>query len=118
MLKKLIKLAFLSALVIPNFVHANPGSWMPTAKSISSIIIEGNDDGKALILIEEGVPSEYIPSECRNGGNSIYNTIPLNTDKGRGMYSLALAAYASGKKIKLALSCAGNRPLITHIWTF
>ena len=117
MIKKVINASTLFSLFLTAFVHANPGSWMPTEKSISSIIVEGDDNGRAIVLIEGGVPSDYIPSECRSGSNGTYNTIPLHTDKGRGMYSLALAAHASGKKVKLALSCTGNRPLITHIWS-
>ncbi|USD95801.1 hypothetical protein CTT30_06765 [Vibrio coralliilyticus] len=95
---------------------ANPGSWMPTAKKISSIIVEGDENGRALIIIEGGVPSEFIPSECRTGSDSTYNTVFLNTHKGRGIYSMALTAYSAGKPVKLALSCTGSRPLITHIW--
>ena len=98
------------------FVSANAGGWMPLSKKIQSIVVEGDDNGQALILIEGGVPSEYIPSACRNGTNSTYNTVFLNTDKGRGVYSMALTALSTGRKVKLALSCIGNRPLITHIW--
>ena len=96
-------------------VFSNPGSWMPVAKNISSIIVEGDDNGSALIIIKGGVPAEYIPADCSVGGNGKYNTAPLNTDKGRGIYSMALAAYMAGKPVKLALSCIGARPLITNI---
>jgi hypothetical protein len=103
------------ALAMPSVLFANPGTWTPVPKKISGIIVEGTDSGNALVLIEGGVPPEYIPSECRSGGNAAYNTIPLNTDKGRGMYSLALAAYFAQKPILLAVQCAGTRPLITHM---
>ncbi|HEY6528113.1 MAG TPA: hypothetical protein VIZ65_05425 [Cellvibrionaceae bacterium] len=92
-----------------------PGEWMPAPKKIASIIVEGSDSGSATILIEGGVPTDYIPSGCNTGGDNIYNTIPLNTDKGKAVYSLALAAYLAGKPVKLALMCVGTRPLITHI---
>lgn len=105
----------LMALNTPGLLMANPGSWTPVPKKISGIIVEGNDSGSALILIEGGVPPAYIPTACRSGGDSTYNTIPLNTDKGRGMYSLALAAYFSQKPVMLALTCTGTRPLITHL---
>lgn len=113
---KYLKLMLVTiSLCATSFASANPGAWMPAAKKISSIIVEGNDNGLALIIIEGGVPSEYIPAECRAGGDSAYNTAYLNTSKGRGIYSMALAAYIAGKPVRLALSCAGNRPLITHI---
>lgn len=118
MVKKILLSSFLSALILPAVSLANPGTWMPTAKNISSIFVEGDDNGKVAILIEGNVPSDYIPAECRSGEYGTFNTIPLNTDKGRGMYSLALAAYTSGKPVTLALSCIGNRPLITHIRAF
>ena len=115
-LVKLLKVLFMSLAFISVSVSANPGHWMPTAKKVSSIVVEGDENGRALILIEGGVPSEYIPQECRSGANGTYNTVFLNTHKGRGIYSMALTAYTSGKPVKLALSCTGNRPLITHIW--
>ena len=118
MFKTLLKGLLVLGCALPVVVHTSPGAWMPTAKNISSIIVEGDDNGRALVLIAGGVPSEYIPAACRSGSNGTYNTIPLNTDKGKGMYSMALAAHASGKKVKLALGCTGNRPLITHIWMY
>jgi len=114
-MKNLPKIIVLIAITFSFSVYANPGSWMPESKKISEIIVEGGDSGVALILIEGGVPPAYIPPECSSGGNGTYNTIYLNTDKGKGMYSLALAAYMGGKPVKLALSCIGGRPLITHI---
>lgn len=115
-MNKLFNLFMLFSISFTTISYAAPGSWMPTGKNISGIIVEGDDNGRALVLIEGGVPSSHIPSSCNQGGNSVYNTIPLNTEKGKGMYSMALAAFASGKKVKLALTCSGNRPLITHIW--
>lgn len=115
MFKRIIFSFFLSVLILPAASLANPGAWMPAAKKISGIIVEGADNGVALVLIEGGVPPEYIPSECRSGGNASYNTIPLNTDKGKGMYSLALGAYFAQKPVLLAVQCAGARPLITHL---
>jgi hypothetical protein len=96
-------------------LHANPGAWMPEAKKIAEIVVEGGDSGVALILIEGGVPLAYIPPECSSGSSGNYNTIYLNTDKGRSMYSLALAAYMGGKSVRLSLSCTDARPLITRI---
>jgi hypothetical protein len=92
-------------------VMAVPGDWMPEAKKIAQIVVEGADTGGALIVIEGGVQPESIPPAC----NSQYNTIYLNTDKGKAVYSMALSAYLAGKPVKLALSCTGGRPLITHI---
>lgn len=115
MFKRIIFSFFLSVLILPAASLANPGAWMLAAKKISGIIVEGTDNGVALVLIEGGVPPEYIPSECRSGGNASYNTIPLNTDKGKGMYSLALGAYFAQKPVLLAVQCAGVRPLITHL---
>jgi hypothetical protein len=107
-----IAIGLLLSLTCSGASLASPGSWTPTGQLISGIIVEGNDDGNALVLIDGGVPASHIPSSCV----SPYNTIPLNTDKGRAMYSLALAAQLAGKKVKLALACSGSRPLITHIW--
>jgi hypothetical protein len=87
-------------------------------KPITRIIIEGDDNGRALIILDGGAPIEYILVSCRSEGERYYNTLFLNTDNGRGMYALAFAAFTSGKKIKLALSCSGSRPLITHIQIF
>ena len=95
---------------------ANPGAWIPHFKSISSIFIEGDDNGRALIQLEGGIPPEYIPEGCRDGADSTYNTVFLNTEKGKAIYSMALSAYLAGKSVKIAVSCTGSRPLITHIW--
>jgi hypothetical protein len=108
------KLKFIILLIslVPMLSFGSPGSWTPSSQKILEIIVEGAEtDGRALVVIEGGVPSSHIPSAC----NSPYNTIVLNSDKGRAMYSMALAAYMSGKTVKLALACTGNRPLITHI---
>jgi hypothetical protein len=96
-------------------VHSNPGAWMPEAKKIVEIIVEGGDEGRALIVIEGNVPSDYVPEGCKVGDDRAYNTVYLNTDKGKSIYSLALTAYMSGKPVKLAVGCIGARPLITHI---
>jgi hypothetical protein len=112
---------FLKILLIASLAStslANPGSWMPEPQLITSIIVEGDDNGSALIILDGGVPIEYIPVDCRSEGERYYNTLFLNTDKGLGIYALALAAFTSGKKIKLALSCSGSRPLITHMQVF
>lgn len=113
--KFFVFVASVLALAAPSVLFASPGTWTPVPKKISGIIVEGTDNGVALVLIEGGVPPEYIPSECRSGGNASYNTIPLNTDKGKGMYSLALGAYFAQKPVLLAVQCAGARPLITHL---
>ena len=89
------------------FSCANPGSWIPASQKISTIIIE---NGKALIVLEGGIPSTYIPPEC----NSPYNQADLSTEHGKGIYSMALAAQLAGKKVSMALSCSGSRPFITH----
>ena len=109
MFKKTIILIFL---FVSMQAYSVPGGWMPTKQKIAEIIVEGNElDGKALIIIEGGVPSDFIPSEC----NSPYNTVNLTSEKGRAILSIALAAYMSGKPVALALSCIGPRPLITNI---
>ena len=93
-------------------VSAAPGGWTPTPQKISGIVIEGSEtNGTALILIDGGVPADYIPSEC----NSPYNTADLTTEKGRGILSVALSARLADKPVKLALTCRGSRPFITHI---
>jgi hypothetical protein len=96
-------------------VHANPGAWMPEAKAIIEIHVEGSDDGKALIVIDGNVPADYVPSGCNSGGNRAFNVVHLNTDKGKGIYSLALTAYMGGKPVNMAVTCEGTRPLITNI---
>ncbi|MCW8825525.1 MAG: hypothetical protein OQK78_03780 [Gammaproteobacteria bacterium] len=107
------KILFLIVISISTQVTATPGNWMPVAKNISGIIIEGGENsGVATILIEGGVQAEYIPSDC----NTPYNTADLTTEKGRGILSVALSARLSNMPVKLALSCIGGRPLITHIW--
>ena len=54
-------------------VSANPGSWTPS-NTIQNIIIE---NGIALIIMTNGVPSNYIPSEC----NKPYNQADLSDRK-------------------------------------
>jgi len=115
-MKIFLKLLLIASLASTSL--ANPGSWMPEPQLITSIIVEGDDNGRALIMLDGGAPIEYIPISCRSAGERYYNTLFLNTDKGRGMYALALAAFSSGRKIKLALSCSGSRPLITHMQVF
>lgn len=116
---KILKTVCSLILFMPFLVVADPGNWMPISKKISSIMVEGDDNGKALIILEDGgVPTNYIPAECRNGSNATYNTILLNTDKGKAMFALALSAHASGKSLKLAVTCIGIRPLITNMWVY
>jgi len=105
---KLFTLAF--SLILAPSLKADPGTWMPQKKHISEIIIEGST---ALILIAGGVPSTHIPSEC----NSPYNTILLDTEHGKGVLSVALAARVANMPVRLALSqtCHGTRPQISHI---
>jgi hypothetical protein len=91
---------------------AAPGAWMPQARMIESIVVEGDAGGTALLIISGGVPEDFIPPAC----NSIYNTLDLSTSKGRGQLAVALSAYMAGKPVRLALSCIGSRPLVTHIW--
>lgn len=88
---------------------ATPGSWTPAFQYIESIIVE---EGTALIIIKDGIPSGYIPTEC----NSPYNQADLGTEHGRALYSMALSAKLSHKPIKMALHCLGSRPRITHMW--
>jgi len=92
--------------------YASPGSWTPAYQKISNVIVEGGNTGSsALIIIEGGVPSAFIPGAC----DSPYNKADLTTEHGRSVYTAALAAYMSGKPVKLALACSGTRPFITHI---
>jgi len=92
-------------LSFPSF--ANPGSWTPS-NYISQIIIE---NGIALILMEGGVPSNYIPAECKQS----YNQADLATHHGKAVYSMALSAKMANKKVSLALNCKGSRPNINLI---
>ena len=88
---------------------AAPGEWTPSGLKISQIIIEGDT---ALIKIEGGVPSAYIPSQC----NSELNTVDLNTVRGKNILALATVAKVSGITVSLVLgSCYGLRPLMTYI---
>ncbi|AZN35140.1 hypothetical protein [Iodobacter ciconiae] len=93
------------------FASAAPGQWMPEARLIENIIVEGDVGGKALIVIQGGVPADYIPAGC----NSPYNTLDLSISKGRAQLAIALTAYSTARPVKLALQCIGERPLITHI---
>jgi len=89
--------------------------WTPApGQKISGIIVEGSDtSGTALIIIDGGVPAANLPSEC----SSIYNKVSLETERGRGMLAVALAAKLADKPVRLALgACDGTRPLITNIW--
>ena len=112
-MKKVLFSLLLSTVTCLSF--ASPGSWMTTGKTIKNIIVDDVAEGIVLVTLEGDVPSEFIPEACRDGSASIYNTIELSTEKGQAMYSMALAAYMAGKPVKLALSCIGTRPLITHM---
>lgn len=101
----------LGFLCLPVNSMAAPGAWMPQARMIENIIVEGDAGGTALLIISGGVPEDFIPPAC----NSIYNTLDLSTSKGRGQLAVALSAYMAGRPVKLALSCIGSRPLVTHI---
>lgn len=114
-IKQLAQYMFLSVplglLTLPLLTMAAPGDFMPEARLIENIVVEGDPGGKALLIIKGGVPSDFIPSAC----NSPYNTLDLSTTKGRGLLAVALSAYSLGKPVKLALQCIGDRPLVTHI---
>lgn len=92
-------------------VNASAGTWMPAAKKIQHVLIDGDT---AIVVIEGGVPSASIPGDCNSG----YNTVLLTSDHGKAILSIALAARLSGQPVKLALSCDSSvsvRPFITHI---
>jgi hypothetical protein len=101
----------LLALLWPKMVLSEPGYWMPEARLIQNIIVEGGPGGFALLVIQGGVQPDFIPPSC----NSPYNMIDLSTSKGKGTLSIALTAYSTGKPVRLALQCIGDRPLISHI---
>lgn len=106
--------ALLIALIFPGLAFSSSGAWTPASK-VKEIIIEGDDSGRALIILVNPVPKEYIPSECSASGRASYNTIPLNTDKGKAMYSAAMAAQMAGKSLRFSLSCAGISPLVNSL---
>lgn len=109
---KKLKILLFGCILISTQVFSSQGGWMPIAKNIESIVVEGGSTGSsALIVIEGGVPADFIPTNC----SSEYNTVDLTTDHGKSVLSIALAAKMAGKPIKLALACAGSRPFITHI---
>ena len=86
---------------------AKPDSWTPSNK-IHQIIIE---NGIALVIMEGGVPSNYIPAEC----NQRYNQADLSTEHGKAVYSLALSAKMANQNVSLVLGCKGSRPHISLI---
>lgn len=104
-------LLFLVLLPFPLVTNAAPGEFMPEARPIQSIIVEGDSGGNAVVIIQGGVPVDYIPAGC----NSPYNMLDLSTSKGRGQLAVALSAYSLGKPVRLALQCIGDRPLVSHI---
>ena len=104
---KSILLIFICIIFSVN-AFSSPGSWTPQFQKISTIIIE---EGTALIMLEGGVHPAYIPEEC----DSSYNQADLSTEHGKAIYSMALTAQASGRKVKIALHCLGSRPRITHM---
>ena len=111
-MKKVISF-FAGLLLFSHISIAAEGGWMSGAKPISEIIVEGNDNGQALIVLGDGgVADEYIPSGCKG---SPYNIVVLHTDKGKGMYSLLLSAYLASKPVRFAVGCSGSRPLITNV---
>jgi hypothetical protein len=101
------KAIILASTLLSLSVSANPGTWTPS-NTISKIIIE---NGIALIVITDGVPSNYIPAEC----NQPYNQVDLSTEHGKAVYSLALSAKMANQKVSLALNCNGSRPNIKLI---
>ena len=101
------KITMLASVLLSLTVSANPGSWTPS-NTINQIIIE---NGVALIMMTNGVPSNYIPSEC----NQPYNQADLSTEHGKAVYALALSAKLANKKVSLALNCKGSRPKINLI---
>ena len=84
---------------------------MPQARLIESIVVEGDAGGTALPIISGGVPEDFIPPAC----NSIDNTLDLNTSKGCGQLAVALSVYMAGRPVRLAFSCIGSRPVVTHV---
>jgi len=74
-MKNLLKILLIVSLASTSL--ASPGSWMPDPKLITSIIVEGDDNGSALIILDGGAPIEYIPVSCRSEGERYYNTFFL-----------------------------------------
>jgi hypothetical protein len=95
------------------------GGWTGYQK-ITGIVIEGPEPGYALITLEGGVPAGNLPADT--GCSSVYNSIALDSDRGRSILSVALAARLSDKPVRLALgtavdgTCPIERPQINNIW--
>lgn len=111
-MKNLLTISCFILVAICFTAHANPGSWIPEKRKILEVIVEGGEGGEAIIYFEGGLPAAYIPSSCSASPN---NTVYLNNDRGRSIYSLVLAAYLAGKPVTIALSCNGSIPVINHI---
>jgi len=94
------------------FAGANTGQFSAYTK-IKNLFIEGSDISPvATLKFETNIPDAYKNDNCL----SQYITIDLSTEKGKSMYSLALAAKMADKKIRVTLPfCSGTRPLVHSI---
>ncbi len=111
----------LLVILLPFTLQSFAGGGWTTDKHISGILIEGTKtNGVALITLEGGVPADKLPdSSC----TSPYNMVSLQSEMGRGILSVALAADMAGRKVRIALGydedsglCPSTRPVIKHIW--
>ena len=108
MLKRVVVSVF-AAMLSMQALSGSPGTWAPS-KTIGQLFIEGDDTNPRLtILTSSNIDPSYMPSDCQ----STYLNVNLNTEKGKSLYSMLLAAKMANKMVAFVFtSCTGSRPNI------
>lgn len=65
---------------------------------VKVVNVRADKDGKGYVTFDQ--PLSGTPASCISGGHTRHLAFDLNTEGGKGIMSIALAAQASGKSIK------------------
>lgn len=96
------KVLILFAVVSICFVFNEASAFEDRNVAIGKLIWVGTiDNGKTYIQVEAGASNTFDPTGRCNGHN--YMAFDSTTEGGKSMLSMALAAYVSGKSVRVVI---------------
>ena len=96
------KVVILFAVVSIYFVFNEASAYENRNVAIGKLIWVGTiDEGKTIIQVEAGASNTFDPADRCNGQN--YMAFDNTTEGGKSMLSMALAAYVSGKSVRVVI---------------
>ena len=96
------KVLILFAVVSIYFMSSEASAYENENVAVGKLTWVGTiDGGKTIIQVEAGASNTFDPAGRCNGHN--YMTFDNTTEGGKSMLSMALAAYVSGKSVRVVI---------------